>query len=239
MKFLLSIAIYSQSDESIRKLKSVIQQFLSETKSMANMQCFKNLEDFIAVKNYDIYIVETLQNEDIVSIENKIQANNIINSHFIYIGNNLFDAIILAKSKYNYFLDYAINQERFFTILKEIKSTIRGNNIIIKTSNGEQRISINDLNYIDIEKRSLCYHLSDKTTICSQNIRASFEKSIYPLQNNKIFLFLAPSLLINISQIKILNKNNIIFDNDDVLFYPAKNYDKVRDTWINYNRIID
>ena len=92
---------------------------------------------------------------------------------------------------------------------------------------------------IDIEKRSLCYHLSDKTTICSQNIRASFEKSIYPLQNNKIFLFLAPSLLINISQIKILNKNNIIFDNDDVLFYPAKNYDKVRDTWINYNRIID
>ena len=72
-----------------------------------------------------------------------------------------------------------------------------------------------------------------------QTLRSSFEKAITPLNLNKSFLFLAPSLLINISAIKILNKDNIIFENDDVLYFPAKQYDKVRETWHNFNRIID
>jgi hypothetical protein len=70
-------------------------------------------------------------------------------------------------------------------------------------------------------------------------LRSSCEKAIDPLQNNKSFLFLAPSLLINLGEIKIINKDNIVFENDDVLFFPMKQYDNVRNAWINYNRILD
>ena len=30
-----------------------------------------------------------------------------------------------------------------------------------------------------------------------------------------------------------------VFENDDVLFFPMKQYDNVRNAWINYNRILD
>lgn len=72
-----------------------------------------------------------------------------------------------------------------------------------------------------------------------QTLRGSFEKAIDPLQKHKAFLFLPPSLLINIGEIKIINKDHIVFENDDVLYFPMKQYDTVREAWINYNRILD
>ena len=74
-----------------------------------------------------------------------------------------------------------------------------------------------------------------------QTLRTSFEKAISPLQyhKSKMFLFLAPSLLINVGEIKIINGDNIIFENDDVLYFPKKAYDTVREAWINYNKFIN
>lgn len=72
-----------------------------------------------------------------------------------------------------------------------------------------------------------------------QTLRTSFEKAIDPLQKHKAFLFISPSLLINIGAIKIVNKDNIVFENDDVLFFPMKQYENVRNAWINYSRILD
>jgi hypothetical protein len=70
-------------------------------------------------------------------------------------------------------------------------------------------------------------------------LRSSVEKAIDPLHKHKAFLFIAPSLLINIGEIKEVNKDNIKFENDDVLFFPMKHYETVRNTWINYNRIFE
>jgi hypothetical protein len=69
-------------------------------------------------------------------------------------------------------------------------------------------------------------------------LRTSFEKAIFPLQHNKakMFLFLPPSLLINIGEIKIINSDNIVFENDDVLYVPKKSHDTIRDAWIEYNK---
>jgi hypothetical protein len=68
-----------------------------------------------------------------------------------------------------------------------------------------------------------------------QTLRSSFEKAIDPLQNHKAFVFLAPSLLINLGEIKIINKDHIIFENDDTLYFPMKQHDFLRSRWIDYH----
>ena len=72
-----------------------------------------------------------------------------------------------------------------------------------------------------------------------QTLRSSFEKAIAPLDKHKSFIFLPPSLLINLGEIKIIHKDHLIFENDDTLFFPMKQYDTIRNAWVNYNRIID
>lgn len=234
---MLSIAIYTTND--ISQLKSMIQDFLIESKIMAKVSVFNNTESFLTVLSaYDIYILDMDCEENTIAL-GKQKMETDVGSHFIYMSADCGNAYKATKIRADYFLSVPIEKEEFFEIMKEIRTEIKDDAIIIQLPQGERRIRTNQLNYINIVKRCLCYHLKDGTMFDGQTLRSSFEKAIDPLQNNKSFLFLAPSLLINLGEIKIINKDNIVFENDDVLFFPMKQYDNVRNAWINYNRIIN
>jgi hypothetical protein len=56
---LLSIAIYSNNEEEVTQLKSIIQDFLIEMHIIAKVSCFNDPEAIVMVPNrYDIYIMD-------------------------------------------------------------------------------------------------------------------------------------------------------------------------------------
>ena len=236
---MLSIAIYTTND--ISQLRSMIQDFLIESKIMAKVSVFNDTESFLTVLSaYDIYILDMDCEENTIAL-GKQKMETDVGSHFIYISADCGNAYKATKIRADYFLSVPIEKEEFFDIMKEIRTEIRDDAIIIQLPQGERRIRTNQLNYINIVKRCLCYHLKDGTMFDGQTLRNSFEKAISPLQHHKSksFLFLPPSLLINVGEIKILNNDNIIFENDDVLYIPKKSYDVVHDAWIDYNKFVN
>ena len=238
---MLSIAIYSTQIEDVPHVKSLIQDFLIESKSMAKVSVFSNSVDFMLSPNkYDICILDMDSNEDVIQLSKEISAIGTGNC-FVYISKDTANAYQAARAQANAFLAKPIEKEDLVSTLKRLKKEIQDESIIIKIPSGERRVRINNLNYINIVKRCLCYHLKDGTVFDGQVLRTSFEKAIFPLQFNqtKTFLFLPPSLLINIGEVKIVNSDNVVFENDDVLFFPKKSHDLVREAWIGYNRIIE
>lgn len=103
--------------------------------------------------------------------------------------------------------------------------------IIISTSKGDKRTSLIDLNFIDIENRSLLYHLNSETVKARCILRTSFAKAIEHYLHNDNLIFLKPSLLINIDNIQFLNKDHIIFKNNEVLYFPKKHYCEIYEKW--------
>lgn len=237
---MLSIAVYSDCNEDTVSIKSIIQDFLIEYKIMAKVSVFTNAEDLIIIPNrYDIYIMDMDSKEDTIAL-GKQMMNIDAGSHFIYLSSDVSMAYKATKIHADYFLEKPINVEEFKEILHEIKQEIKEDNIIIPIPGGERRVRVNNLNYINIVKRCLCYHLKDGTMFDGQTLRTSFEKAISPLQyhKTKAFYFLAPSLLINIGEVKIINGDNLIFENDDVLYFPKKSYEMIRKAWLDYNSFI-
>ena len=205
---------------------------------MAKVVYFQDPEIFItAPGSYDICVMDMGSNDNVIELGLKMKSID-SSSYYIFISENETDAYKVAKARFHYFTLNPIDQEEFVQILKEIKIKVKDDSVIIKIASGERRIKINHLNYINIVKRCLCYHLTNGTMFDGQTLRSSFEKAIDPLHKHKAFLFIAPSLLINIGEIKILNSDNIIFENDDVLYFPKKQDDTVRDAWLNYNRFM-
>lgn len=238
---MLSIAIYSDQTDDVLTLKSTIQDFLIESKIMAKVSHFQNPEDIITVPvSYDIYIMDMDSEYDAIALGKRLIEID-VGSHFIYISKDISKAYLATKIHADYFLEKPIDVTDFLCVLKRIKQKIQDDNIIIKIPTGERRVRINNLNYINIVKRCLCYHLKDGAMFDGQTLRSSFEKAIDPLQfhKSKAFLFLPPSLLINVGEVKIVNSDNVVFENDDVLYFPKKSYDIVRNAWLNYNRIVD
>lgn len=103
--------------------------------------------------------------------------------------------------------------------------------IIISTSRGDQRMGLTNLNFIDIENRSLFYHLKNETVQARCVLRTSFAKAIEQYLHNDNLIFLKPSLLINIDNIEFLNKDHIIFKNNEVLYFPKKHYCEIYERW--------
>lgn len=238
---MLSIAIYSNNKSIITRLKSIIQDFLIEIKAMSKVSVFSDPEEFItAHKSYDIYIMDMDSKDDTIELGKKIMKID-EGSYFIYLGKDMNDIRKALKLHINYYLLKPIETEDLLRILKIIKRKIQDDTIVIQIPTGDRKVRANNLNYINIVKRCLCYHLKDGTMFDGQTLRSSFEKAISPLQfhKSKSFLFLPPSLLINIGEVKIVNGDHVIFENDDILYFPKKAHDTVREAWTNYNRFIN
>lgn len=238
---MISIAIFSDIPEEINQLKSMIQDYVIEAKLIARIQTFNNVYKFLTVPNsFDIYIMDMDSQDDVIDIGKQMMGID-NNARFIFIGTDKSKAHLVAKIKGDYFIDKPIDETEFEEVLQEIKEKIQEDTLVIKIASGERRVKLNELNYINIVKRCLCYHLNNGTVFDGQTLRSSFEKAISPLQFHKsgAFLFLPPSLLINVGEIKILNGDNIVFENGEVLYYPKKSYDKVREAWAGYNRFIN
>lgn len=238
---MLSIAIYSNNKSIITRLKSIIQDFLIEIKAMSKVSVFSDPEKFISAhRSYDIYIMDMESKDDTIELGKKIMEIN-GNSYFIYLGKDMNDIRKALKLHINYYLLKPIETEDLLHILKIIKRKIQDDTIVIQIPTGERRVRANNLNYINIVKRCLCYHLKDGTMFDGQILRSSFEKAISPLQfhKSKSFLFLPPSLLINIGEVKIVDGDHVIFENDDILYFPKKAHDTIREAWTNYSRFIN
>ena len=103
--------------------------------------------------------------------------------------------------------------------------------VVISTSKGYKRVELKDLNFIDIEERSLFYHFNTEVIKARCILRTSFAKAVEQYLGNDNLFFLKPSLLINIDNIQFLNKDHIIFKNDEVLYFPKKYYIEIYNRW--------
>lgn len=206
---------------------------------MAKVVVFTSIEEVITSPcRYDAYLLDMDMFDTMEVIPYSHQIKEIDdNGQLVYFSEKSEMARLSAKAKADYFITTPFEKEEIFEILSEIKKEVKEDSIIIKVPGGERRVRSNHLNYIDIVKRCLCYHLKDGTMFDGQTLRTSFDKAIYPIQESKQFLFLPPSLLINLNEIKILQSDKIIFENDDVVYVPKKAHDTIHDAWEKYNRI--
>lgn len=234
---MLSIAIYSDNFDDTMALRSKIQYFLVKNKILAKIKIFENMEKFITIPEiFDIYFIDMDSSDNVLKIGAQIIDIN-LQSYFIYYSNNKSFAYDASTIRADYFLLKPINPNELEGVMNDIKRHIRIDSIIIKTPEGDRRVYTNDLNYINIVKRCLCYHLIDGSTFDGQILRGAFEKAIYPLQKHPKLVFLPPSLLVNMTNIKILNKEYVTFENDDILYFSRKSYDLIKQKWEKYNEI--
>lgn len=104
--------------------------------------------------------------------------------------------------------------------------------VIIPTALGNKRIKIEELNFINIEQRSLWYHLTAGAMPAAHILRTSFGKAIEPYLVHKNLMFIHPSLLFNLDNIALLNKDHMVFGSGEILYFPRKYYGEIFNRWI-------
>lgn len=163
-----------------------------------------------------------------------LYKQRMLNNNFIY-----FIIVIKENNKLHYhpkfhYFQAPYEKQQLKTILDDILNDIKKSSIVMTLPHeGDRRIFVKDLNYIDINCRNLCFHEISQDTNGSI-LRKSFEKEVQSYLKHTELFFLKPSLLINVSNINVLTNNHIVFRNGAILYYPKIKYKELKDYWNNY-----
>ena len=103
--------------------------------------------------------------------------------------------------------------------------------IVVNTTEGYVKINVENINYVDIIKRNLCYHLNNNTEVISVTIRKAFKTYVDTLIHNDNFVFIEPAFLINLSQIARIDTDHITFKNGAIVYVNKKQYAKIYAIW--------
>lgn len=155
---------------------------------------------------------------------------------FVFITNDIKDILdIVQIHPDEYLLLAPIEEESLWKVFDNVKLKIKRIAVIIKLAHTEdKRIYIKDLNYINIIKRNLRYHLADGREIDGPTLRNSFAKEVSSLLCKPELYFIQPSILINLTNVETLWQDHMQFENGDVLYYPKTAYDKLKLAWKEY-----
>lgn len=230
----ISIAAYSQNEEMFQSLSSMVEEFfLQQYKKISSLyrfdQRYKSLD---CPESFDVFMIDLEADFSYLTIDNS-------ESYFIFIGNNLSKIVLNNNACHNFYVKTPVDKEKIFQILNYIKHVIQKEYVTLSTIDGDTRLRLDELNYIDIQKRNLCYHLTDKTSCQSSTLTTSFLKAIQPLDQHKSLLFIKPSLLINILKVKTIDTNRIIFDNGDIYYCSTPQRKIIEARWHYVNDFIN
>jgi len=85
-----------------------------------------------------------------------------------------------------------------------------------------------------VVRKSVVYHLTDGNTIESTNIRTGFSKAVEELHRDKQFVLCGSSMLVNLSYVKSVQKDSLVFTDRRILYLPKASCLDIRSAWIDY-----
>ena len=121
--------------------------------------------------------------------------------------------------------------DKVFYILAEKKNK----SISVKTKEGVKRICLDDIIYIELVNRNICYHLKEAETIVGTQQRKSFMEMMTPVLTDNRFCKCGASCVLNLHQVKLVNKTEVYFSNgQNLLSVPKSACTSVLSAWLDY-----
>lgn len=145
------------------------------------------------------------------------------------------DITSLNYSDNIYIIHPSVSKPQFLFLIQRLCNRIKREHIYVSLPNkGDRKIAINEFEYAEIVKRSVCYNLINGKSITSKCIRTSFETEVKDyLVYDELYL-IKPSFLVNLSNIKELYPGHIVFESGSVLYVPKTAYKPLKQKWKNF-----
>lgn len=233
---LLKFIIYNTENAQVSKVRKSLHDYAEQQYASIKILSVNSLEELIkthgtiCLMDYDFYL------KNFERLKKWKKKTHIC---FMFIAKNHYQMIEAVKSNPNdYCLLSPLKTDMLLMLLDYIREKIKSKVIAIKKAhNGEEIIEVNKLNYVNIVHRSLRFYMTYGKQIDSQTLRQSFYKEVQPMLKHTELYFMAPSLLVNLENIKELYPDHIIFKNGDITYYPKTQYEKLRTAWFEFHQI--
>lgn len=188
---------------------------------------------------YDIYILETSMpdiNGFYIARELRTRYRD---CKIIYYTTNRNSALNAFEVYADNYVIKPAAAEKFDSVMDNVIKSIERNNtstlIEVRVSSGYMRIATDEIAYVNIVNRSLCYHMQDGTTIKSIFLREPFRNAVDALLRQPTFCIAGASLLINLEAIRVVGREAILLSHGEWLVPPRTSFKSIYYAWNSLN----
>ncbi len=240
----MNIAICDDDNQCSEMLNILLKEYASR-KNITNLSVsiYTDGHDLLDAlqedKSFDVCILDIVM-PAVSGIDLGIKLREIgYNGIIIYLTSSREHALDSYKVKaFNYILKPVIPEELFSTLddTLHIISNNADKNIIVKTKEGNVRLSASNILYVELCKRILIYHLADGSTLESIYIRVPFTEATKELLADKQFVQCGAGKIVNLSHITMVTSDEIIFKDTYKFFFSKKTCNEIRSIWLNVSK---
>lgn len=211
---MLNIAICDDNINELSNIAKMIEEYKITEKFQCEYTLFQNGIELIAElekgKKFDIYCLDVVMpNFTGIEVARGIRDFD-KNVHILFLSSSTEFAVDSYSVKATNYILKPIKKEKLYAALNDIVDEIKiekENAIIIKSTEGLQRILLSKIVYVEVIKHNVFYYLiSGKVVKSSESFTAAYEK----LLKYKCFIKTHRSYIVNMSHVDIITNNMII-----------------------------
>ena len=186
---------------------------------------------------FDVYILDILMH-GLNGIELGTRLRQMgFDGKIIYLTSSKEYAIESYKVKaYNYLLK-PLRKDTFFSALDDAYHALaerKEKYIIIRTKDSSIRVSLDSIEYAELCKRTVVYHLTSGKVLESISIRTAFSEAVQELLLDSRFILCGTSIVANMHYITMVEKDGLLFRNQRKVYLPRKACSDIRSAWYDF-----
>ncbi len=237
----MQIAICDNEASCLDEVRKIAEKYEKETSGTAC--CFSyfsspyDLLDAVEKNGgFDLYLLDIIM-PGMNGIELGMHLRNMkCDGTIVYLTSSDEYALDSFKVRAFNYLIKPITEERFYETLNEIIRTFQNKkekSVLIKSKTKSIKLTLNQIVYAEIAKRSVLYHLTDGSTVESTSLRTNFAESVSSLLTDKRFVLCGPGITVNLDHVLAVDNESVAF-NIGTVFLSKKVCRDLRLSWSQY-----
>ena len=238
----MNIAICDNDPIYRDQVRNIVEHY-SATHSAADISLavFEWAEDLLEAARklggYDIYILDILMpGMNGIELGKQLREAD-FDGKILYLTSSQEYAVSAFSVKaYNYILK-PIDESVLTAALHEVVSFVAAHprrSLMVKTRDAAVRLSVDNIMYAELVRRSIVYHMAGGKVVESTTIRSGFSEAVQELLRDNRFLLCGTSLLINLRYVTMVDTEALVFQDRERLFLSKKVCRELRSAWCDF-----
>lgn len=237
-----SIAIIDPVARQRNEMMTLVDRYLKDRGLAARLECFRSGNDLLRAVQlagaFDVYIIEPkMPDMNGISLVRELRAGSNDGRIIYYSDDDAFAARAFDVKAAAYMIR-PVSAEKLERVLDDVIITIKsveiGDSIELKVKNGRVEVPVDDIGYVNIVNRALCFHMEDGLTVKTLTLRIPFKDAVADLLSDPDFVLAGSSLMINMAHIASIKDRSVRMDNGEFINPPRRTISGLKKSWSLY-----
>ncbi len=239
----MNIALCDDDAAELSQLHDLIDKWAAKNGIIARVQEFSRGEvlcnTLLDDKKYDMFVLDVMMPEmDGISLAKRLRDSEYVadEAPIIFLTSSRDFAVESYEVKAFHYLLKPVSSRKIEEVLLSAYGGVQKKKediIFVRTSGGEYFLKRMDIFYVSFQNRVMDFVCAGKT-LRSLAVQSSFKNATASFDEDERFFRCGASLILNLSQIRSIDKNLVTFAAEEKVFVPRASAKELQKAWLDY-----